>query len=40
MQAGSRKAPGKATLDSMFLVAEVHPQAEDSGGYDLHAAHI
>ena len=40
MQAGSRKAHGKATLDSMCLAVEVHPQAEDSGGYDLDAAPV
>ena len=40
MQAGSRKAYGKATLDAMCLAAEVHPQAEDSGGYDLESAPV
>ena len=40
MQAGSRKAHGKATLDAMCLAVEVHPQAEDSGGYDLDAAPV
>ena len=38
MQAGSRKAHGKATLDAMCLAVQVHPQAEDSGGYELDAA--
>ena len=38
MQAGSRKAHGKATFDAMCLVVEVHQQAEDSGGYDLDAS--
>ena len=35
MQAGSRKAHGKATFDAMCLVVEVLQQAENSGGLDL-----
>ena len=38
MQAGSRKAHGKATFDAMCLVGQVLQQAENSGGYDLAAS--
>ena len=38
MQAGSRKAHGKARFDAMCLVVEFLQQAENSGGYDLAAS--